>query len=130
MHIYHRHGTHTVNHTLHTQLYFPIHTSTPRHTQLYFLLYLCLVTRAYLYLRKRPFASHRMANMLEMLTWRQQFITFVVVLLSQIFLGWVGHGSCATRMIAWASGLFPTNVRVCVMLVCVCVWDDGVGVRM
>lgn len=79
-------------------------------TQLYFIFYLLLVLRAYVYLRKRPFASHRMANMLEMLTWRQQLSTFIMVLLSQVLLGWVKHDDCSTRMISWAAGLFPINV--------------------
>lgn len=82
----------------------------PCATQLYFIFYVLLVVRAYVYLRKRPFASYRMANMLEMLTWRQQLSTFVLVLLSQVLLGWINHGDCATRMISWAAGLFPINV--------------------
>lgn len=85
---------------------------TPHTAQLYFIFYILLVVRAYVYLRKRPFASHRMANMLEMLTWRQQLATFIVVVLSQVLLGWINHTDCATRMISWAAGLFPINVRM------------------
>lgn len=81
--------------------------------QLNLVIYIVLVKRAYLFMRSKPYSSHRMANILEELTWRQNFGTFLVVLLSQILLGWVQPTSCSTRMVSWATELFPANMRYC-----------------